>query len=224
MTDYLERLLREQERPEREEFEEETWREKQTWAFLPEQEDVTLPWGSRGRGEAQSGRQVEAGTERTAPNVEETGTAEKEGTKTARRQAAGEESTEEAGEWAAYHGLVRALGTERINSAARRENRGPSHEEGQSGPFQDGDLGEPQTAGGQGAELLHTQAARQTAEWAYQALRASLTQLPAQRQETRVMTLQRPENAGGAGGWDPEGLDRMLRRDARRFDGGFQLL
>ena len=62
------------------------------------------------------------------------------------------------------------------------------------------------------------------AEWTYQALRASLAQLPAPPRETRVVTLQKPAGGADSGGLDPEGLDRLLRRDARRFDGGFQLL
>ena len=62
------------------------------------------------------------------------------------------------------------------------------------------------------------------AEWTYQALRASLAQLPAPPRETRVVTLQKPAGTTDSGGLDPEGLDRLLRRDARRFDGGFQLL
>ena len=62
------------------------------------------------------------------------------------------------------------------------------------------------------------------AEWTYQALRASLAQLPAPPRETRVVTLQKPAGSADSGGLDPEGLDRLLRRDARRFDGGFQLL
>lgn len=62
------------------------------------------------------------------------------------------------------------------------------------------------------------------AEWTYQALRASLSQLPAPPRETRVVTLQKPAGNTDSGGLDPEGLDRLLRRDARRFDGGFQLL
>ena len=68
------------------------------------------------------------------------------------------------------------------------------------------------------------QAGETAAEWTYQALRASLAQLPAPPRETRVVTLQKPAGTTDSGGLDPEGLDRLLRRDARRFDGGFQLL
>ena len=68
------------------------------------------------------------------------------------------------------------------------------------------------------------QSAAETADWAYQALRVSLTELPAPKGETRVITLEKPGVRSDAGRLDPEGLDRLLRRDARRFDGGFQLL
>ena len=61
-----------------------------------------------------------------------------------------------------------------------------------------------------------------SAAWADRALRVSLTALPAPRGETRVTVLRPPEGGGTA--WDPEGLDRAFRRDARRFDGGFSLL
>lgn len=62
------------------------------------------------------------------------------------------------------------------------------------------------------------------AEWIDQALRQSLTELPAPRRESRVVTLQKPGEKIRPGGWDAAGLDRLVRRDARRFDGGFQLL
>ena len=62
------------------------------------------------------------------------------------------------------------------------------------------------------------------AEWMDEALRQSLTELPAPRRESRVVTLQKPGEKIQPGGWDAAGLDRLVRRDARRFDGGFQLL
>lgn len=61
-------------------------------------------------------------------------------------------------------------------------------------------------------------------EWMYQALKLSLRALPASRQESRVVTLQKPGEREKGGAWDAAGLDRLVRRDARRFDGGFQLL
>ena len=84
------------------------------------------------------------------------------------------------------------------------------------------------TGGGTAAAGTEAAAAARRApaggDWVYQALRQSLTELPAQRRESRVVTLHKPERAGQAGSWDVDGLDRMIRRDARRFDGGFQLL
>lgn len=62
------------------------------------------------------------------------------------------------------------------------------------------------------------------AEWIYQALRQSLTESPVPRRENGVIALYKPQGTGTAGGWDADGLDRLVRRDARRFDGGFQLL
>ena len=77
-------------------------------------------------------------------------------------------------------------------------------------------------AGTEAAEVaLHTPAG---GDWVYQALRQSLTELPAPRRESRGGTLQKPGEKTQPGGWDAAGLDRLVRRDARRFDGGFQLL
>lgn len=61
-----------------------------------------------------------------------------------------------------------------------------------------------------------------TAAWADGALRVSMTALTAPQGESRVISLRPPER--GTEGWDPEALDRAFRRDARRFDGGVQLL
>lgn len=62
------------------------------------------------------------------------------------------------------------------------------------------------------------------AEWMDQALRQSLTELPTPRRERHVVTLQKPGEKIQSGSWDAARLDRLVRRDARRFDGGFQLL
>lgn len=64
-----------------------------------------------------------------------------------------------------------------------------------------------------------------TAGWLDQAARRSLTPLPQAMGETRVVTLEQPgrEMSGGAM-LEAERLDRIFRRDARRFDGGMQLL
>ena len=57
-----------------------------------------------------------------------------------------------------------------------------------------------------------------------QAVRVSLAGLPAAERQTQVVTLEPPgrEQNGGQDGL--RRLDRLVRRDARRFDGGFQLL
>ncbi len=77
----------------------------------------------------------------------------------------------------------------------------------------------PLTAGAEAGE-----AAPPAADWLEQAVGKSLTELPAPRRESRVVTLSRPGEAERRTAWDVETLDRLIRRDARRFDGGFQLL
>lgn len=57
-----------------------------------------------------------------------------------------------------------------------------------------------------------------------QAVRISLAGLPAAARHTQVVTLE-PPGRGQNGSEDGlRRLDRLVRRDARRFDGGFQLL
>lgn len=61
-------------------------------------------------------------------------------------------------------------------------------------------------------------------EWLDQAVRFSLEGLPAPERESKVVTLEPAEWNGGVGRLELQRLDRLVRRDARRFDGGFQLL
>lgn len=61
-------------------------------------------------------------------------------------------------------------------------------------------------------------------EWLDQAVRFSLEGLPALERESKVVTLEPAEWNGGVGRLELQRLDRLVRRDARRFDGGFQLL
>lgn len=64
----------------------------------------------------------------------------------------------------------------------------------------------------------------ETARELDQAVRISLAGLPAAERHTQVVTLE-PPGRGQNGGEDGlRRLDRLVRRDARRFDGGFQLL
>lgn len=62
------------------------------------------------------------------------------------------------------------------------------------------------------------------AGWLDRAVRTSLEGLPAPDRESKVVTLEPAEWDGGAGRLELRQLDRLVRRDARRFDGGFQLL
>ena len=43
------------------------------------------------------------------------------------------------------------------------------------------------------------------------------------RKESGTTILGRQESPGVPGGWDPAELDQLIRRDARRYDGGFTL-
>ena len=64
----------------------------------------------------------------------------------------------------------------------------------------------------------------ETARELDQAVRISLAGLPAAERHTQVVTLE-PPGRGQNGSEDGlRRLDRLVRRDARRFDGGFQLL
>lgn len=110
---------------------------------------------------------------------------------------------------------------------------GRQAEETSAGETADGDtaavglLFEEVTAEGYARRPEAAGAVRSTApgaDWIYRELRRSLTELPAARPESRVVTLQKPGEKVRPGGWDAAGLDRLVRRDARRFDGGFQLL
>lgn len=57
-----------------------------------------------------------------------------------------------------------------------------------------------------------------------QAVRISLAGLPAAERQTQVVTLEPPGREQNGGEDALRRLDRLVRRDARRFDGGFQLL
>lgn len=57
-----------------------------------------------------------------------------------------------------------------------------------------------------------------------QAVRVSLAGLPAAERQTQVVTLESPGREPSGGEDTLRRLDRLVRRDARRFDGGFQLL
>lgn len=62
------------------------------------------------------------------------------------------------------------------------------------------------------------------ARWADQAVRASLAALPGQEKGSGVITVERTVDRPGEERLEAQRLDRLFRRDARRYDGGYQLL
>ena len=62
------------------------------------------------------------------------------------------------------------------------------------------------------------------AAWADQAVRASLAVLPGWEPSSGVSTVERTADRPGWERLEAERLDRLFRRDARRYDGGYQLL
>ena len=85
---------------------------------------------------------------------------------------------------------------------------------GAAAPALPGDGGDGRAGGGRSSGAV----------WLAEQVRRSL--LPAVEQAGRSgggVTVLRPAERGG-GTVEAEGLDRMFRRDARRYDGGFQLL
>lgn len=62
------------------------------------------------------------------------------------------------------------------------------------------------------------------AGWLDRAVRVSLEGLPQPEQEPKVVTLEPGTADQSARRLELRQLDRLVRRDARRFDGGFQLL
>ncbi|MCI7474236.1 MAG: hypothetical protein MSB10_11285 [Clostridiales bacterium] len=83
-----------------------------------------------------------------------------------------------------------------------------------------GQAGERRTDGGPEPDRTWTEAVRELD----QAVRISLAGLPAAERQTQVVTLEPPGREQNGGEDALRRLDRLVRRDARRFDGGFQLL
>lgn len=80
--------------------------------------------------------------------------------------------------------------------------------------------GERRTNGGLETDRTWTEAVRELD----QAVRISLAGFPAAERQTQVVTLEPPGREPSGGQDALRRLDRLVRRDARRFDGGFQLL
>jgi len=75
-----------------------------------------------------------------------------------------------------------------------------------------------------GEEASGQSAAVSGAGWLDRAVRVSLEGLPQPEQEPKVVTLEPGTAEQSARRLELRQLDRLVRRDARRFDGGFQLL
>lgn len=120
-----------------------------------------------------------------------------------------------------------------LSALEGRDGAGLALTEGHSGTVTGGDIrrwaagsdvlgqaGERRTNGGPETDRAWTEAVRELD----QAVRISLAGLPVAERQTQVVTLEPPgrEQNGGQDGL--RRLDRLVRRDARRFDGGFQLL
>lgn len=203
MTDYLALLLEEQRKEEQERAEAGTWETGAVQVPLPRQEEEQEEtWGSSGEALlSETARQLvraAAETEAAASGMEQS-----EGLAwTARRWVAGETETVQAG--------LRI--TEQAESLPlARQAEEPVMSAGVAG-----------TVGANWESVPG--AAANGAGWLDRAVRVSLEGLPAPDRESRVVTLEPAEWNGGAGRLELRQLDRLVRRDARRFDGGFQLL
>lgn len=132
----------------------------------------------------------------------------------------------QAGQWAAERQAAAASGyAGGVGEAMAELSQGKGREPGASNRSQsvfDGAWMEPRRLGGSSATGF--QRGSGGVEWLDQAVRFSLERLPAPERESKVVTLEPAEWNGGVGRLELQRLDRLVRRDARRFDGGFQLL
>lgn len=202
MTDYLALLLEEQREEERERGETETWETGAVRVPVPQREEETEEeWESIGK------ERLSQMTRQTVPADRETeaavsGMERSDGLDwTVRRWAAGELETVQAG-------LRTAEPTEQVQLGRQVEEN----------PVRTGSS----TVGGE--EAFGRSAAVSGAGWLDRAVRVSLEGLPQPEQEPKVVTLEPGTADQSARRLELRQLDRLVRRDARRFDGGFQLL
>ena len=132
----------------------------------------------------------------------------------------------QAGQWAAERQAAAASGYagsvgEAMAELSQEKGREPGASNRSQSVF-DGAWMEPWQLGGSSATGF--QRGSGGVEWLDQAVRFSLERLPAPERESKVVTLEPAEWNGGVGRLELQRLDRLVRRDARRFDGGFQLL
>lgn len=132
----------------------------------------------------------------------------------------------QAGQWAAERQAAAASGyAGGVGEAMAELSQEKRQEPGASNRSQsvfDGVWMEPRQLGG--SSVTGFQRGSGGVEWLDQAVRFSLEGLPTPERESKVVTLEPAEWNGGVGRLELQRLDRLVRRDARRFDGGFQLL
>lgn len=132
----------------------------------------------------------------------------------------------QAGQWAAERqaaaGSGYAGGVGEAMAELSQEKRQEPGASNRSQSVFDGAWMEPRQLGGSSATGF--QRGSGGVEWLDQAVRFSLEGLPVPERESKVVTLEPAEWNGGVGRLELQRLDRLVRRDARRFDGGFQLL
>lgn len=132
----------------------------------------------------------------------------------------------QAGQWAEERQAAAASGyAEGVGKTMEELSQEKGQEPGTSNRSQsmfDGAWMEPRQLGG--SSVTGIQRGSSGVEWLDQAVRFSLEGLPAPERESKVVTLEPAEWNGGVGRLELQRLDRLVRRDARRFDGGFQLL
>lgn len=202
MTDYLALLLEEQREEEKDRTETGTWETGAVRVPVPRREEETEEdWKSAEKERiAQLTRQAVRAANET--EVAASGTDRPDSLDwTARRWAAGDLEVVQAG-------LRTAEPTEQIQLGRQVEEM--SVRAGSS------------TVGGE--EASGQSAAVSGAGWLDRAVRVSLEGLPQPEQEPKVVTLEPGTADQSARRLELRRLDRLVRRDARRFDGGFQLL
>lgn len=197
MTDYLALLLEEQQEEEKERGEAGTWETGAVRVPVPRREkEMEEEWESAEK------ERIAQPTRQAVRVANETETAASEPDRPDGLDwAAGELETVRAG-------LRAAEPTEQIQLGGQVEES----------PVRTGGS----TVGGE--EASGHSAAVSGAGWLDRAVRVSLEGLPQPEQEPKVVTLEPGMVDQSARRLELRQLDRLVRRDARRFDGGFQLL
>ena len=203
MTDYLALLLEEQQEEEKERGEAGTWETGAVRVPVPRREkEMEEEWESAEKERiTQPTRQPVRVANETETAASGTDRPDSLDCWTARRWAAGELEAVQAG-------LRTAEPTEQVQ-LGRQVGENPVR------------MGRSSVGG---EEVSSRSAADSGAGWLDRAVRVSLEGLPQPEQEPKVVTLEPGTVDQSARRLELRQLDRLVRRDARRFDGGFQLL